>query len=153
MSVRLRDVKQSDLTRLCEFQLDLEANEMAATIPRSADLFCSHWEKVLGDASIIAKAILYHGELAGSISCFQSDGADSVGYWIGKSFWGQGIASRSLKLLLADVSTRPLQARVAVTNVASLRVLQKCGFVIVATQHSPGNDRFLECEEVILKLK
>jgi RimJ/RimL family protein N-acetyltransferase len=91
--------------------------------------------------------------LAGCISCFKHDGLDSVGYWVSKEFWGIGIASRALELLLKEIQSRPLHARVATSNRASLRVLQKCGFVVQSVQASPADERYLECEEALLVLK
>jgi len=151
--ILLRDIKQDDLPRMHEFNLDTEANRLAMTIPRSADAFEAHWEKVLADPNTVAKAISVSGVLAGHIACFKQDGLDAVGYWLGKEFWGQGIASKALKLLLKVVATRPLHARVATSNRASLRVLQKCGFVVRSVQLSPADDRFLECEEALLVLE
>jgi RimJ/RimL family protein N-acetyltransferase len=150
--IRLRAIERDDLLTLYEYQLDPEANRLALTYPRSADAFDAHWKSALGDPSLVVRAIVVGDVLAGCISCFKVDGHDSVGYWIGKQFWGQGVATRALELLLVEVSVRPLHARVAVTNGASIRVLQKCGFQIVGHQHSPGDDRYLECEEVILEL-
>ncbi len=152
MSVRLRDIERDDLPTLYEYQLDPEANRLAATNPRSADAFDAHWANALGDSGVIAKAILVGDTVAGCISCFKSDGLDLVGYWIGRDFWGQGVATRALELLLVQVPTRPLHARVAVANGASLRVLQKCGFTVTGYQQSPADDRYHECEEVILEL-
>lgn len=151
--IRLRLIVQDDLPRLYEFNLDPEANRLAATIPRSADAFEAHWEKVLADPNVVVKAISVGNALAGSICCFKLDGYDSVGYWLGQEFWGQGIASRALELLLKEVSIRPLHARVATSNRASLRVLQKCGFVVQCVKISPAEGRFLECEEAFLVLK
>ncbi len=151
--VRLRDIEQDDLPRMYEFNLDPDANRLAVTMPRSADAFAAHWEKVLADPHVVAKAISVSNALAGSISCFKQDGFDAVGYWMGKEFWGLGIASRALELLLKEVPIRPLHARVATTNRASLRVLQKCGFVVQCVQVSPADDRYLECEEDFLVLK
>jgi RimJ/RimL family protein N-acetyltransferase len=152
VSVRLRGVESRDLPTLFEFQLDPEANRLAATNPRSEDAFNAHWQKVLEDPSVSVRVILVGDLLAGSISCFESEGLDLVGYWIGREFWGQGVATRALELLLAQVLIRPLHARVAVANGASLRVLQKCGFTIVRYQKSPADDRFAECEEAVLEL-
>jgi RimJ/RimL family protein N-acetyltransferase len=151
--VRLRDIEQDDLPRIYEFNLDPDANRLAVTIPRSADAFAAHWEEVLADPHVVAKAISVSNVLAGYISCFKQDGFDAVGYWMGKEFWGLGIASRALELLLKEVPIRPLHARVATSNRASLRVLQKCGFVVQCVQVSPADDRFLECEEAFLVLK
>lgn len=152
VSVRLRRVESPDLPTLYEYQLDPEANRLAATNPRSADVFDSHWADALGDSSVIVNAIEVDDVLAGCISCFKSEGLDHVGYWIGRKFWGQGVATRALELLLAQVPLRPLHARVAVANGASLCVLQKCGFAITGYQHSPADDRYQECEEAILEL-
>jgi RimJ/RimL family protein N-acetyltransferase len=151
--VRLRDIEQDDLPRMYEFNLDPDANRLAGTIPRSADAFRAHWENVLADPNVIVKAISVADVLAGHISCFKLDGFDAVGYWVSKDFWGKGIASRALELLLEEVPVRPLHARVATSNRASLRVLQKCGFVVQSVQVSPADDRFLECEEAFLILK
>ncbi|HEV7221438.1 MAG TPA: GNAT family N-acetyltransferase, partial [Pirellulales bacterium] len=101
----------------------------------------------------VVKAISVADVLAGYISCFELDGYDAVGYWVCKDFSGKGIASRALELLLEEVPIRPLHARVATSNRASLRVLQKCGFVVQSVQVSPADDRFLECEEAFLVLK
>ncbi len=54
--------------------------------------------------------------------------------------------------MLEQLSVRPIHARVAVHNVASLRVLQKCGFAEKERCLCGGDERFLACEEVILIL-
>ena len=81
------------------------------------------------------------------------DGEDHVGYWIDRAYWGKGIASRALHLLLREVAKRPLVATVATSNGASLRVLQKCGFVVERVRLSPATDRYPECEEAVLVLR
>jgi RimJ/RimL family protein N-acetyltransferase len=101
---------------------------------------------------VTAKAILLGEALAGFVSCFGRDGQANVGYWISREHWGKGIASRALKLFFLEVPTRPLYAHVATSNGASLRVLQKCGFVVERVQVSPASDRYAECEEAILVL-
>jgi RimJ/RimL family protein N-acetyltransferase len=151
--VRLRNIERDDLPRLYEFHLDPDANRLAATIPRSVDAFEAHWGNALGDPNVVSKAISVGHVLAGCISCFKHDGLNNVGYWLGKDFWGKGIASRALSLLLNEIQSRPLYARVATSNPASLRVLQKCGFVVQSVRASPADDRYLECEEALLVLK
>ena len=109
--------------------------------------------KALGDPGITARVILVGEELVGTISCFPMDGQDHVGYWIDRAYWGMGIASHALHLLLREVAKRPLVAAAATSNGASLRVLQKCGFVVERVHLSPARDRFPECEESILLLR
>ena len=149
----IRAVEERDLPTLFHNQMDAEGNRMSFTVPRSREEFDTHWEKILKDPTVIVRAILLDSELAGCVSCFRADGVDSVGYWIGREFWGRGVATNGLKLLLNEVSTRPLHARVAVTNQGSIRVLEKCGFVLVSQQHSAGAGRFLECEEAFYELR
>jgi RimJ/RimL family protein N-acetyltransferase len=135
-----------------EMQVDPESNRMAVEIPRSAEAFEAHWDDTLRDPRATAKAILLGEKMVGYVCCFRQDGRANVGYWISREHWGKGIASRALELLLHEVATRPLYAHVATSNGASLRVLQKCGFVVECVQISPATDRYPECEEAILVL-
>jgi RimJ/RimL family protein N-acetyltransferase len=151
--VRLRNVERDDLPRMYSMQLDPESNRLAVTIPRSAEAFEAHWADALRDPGITAKAILLGEVLVGYVSCFRRDGRANVGYWISREHWGKGIASRALELLLLEVATRPLYAHVATSHGASLRVLQKCGFVVERVRVSPASDRYPECEEAVLVLK
>ena len=152
MNVELREVQDSDLRVLFEFQLDEDANQMALTHPRSAEVFDAHWNETLSDPNVTARVILVNESVAGIVSVFPSDDGHSLGYWLGRNFWGQGVATRSVQLLLAEACERPILARAAVSNKASLRVLQKCGFLIVRSEFSPGDDRYIECDELVLKL-
>jgi RimJ/RimL family protein N-acetyltransferase len=136
-----------------DLQLDPESNRMAVTIPRTREAFDAHWEKALGDPRNTTRAILFDGEMVGYVSCFPMDGQDHVGYWIDRAYWGLGIASRALHLLLREVANRPLVATAATSNGASIRVLQKCGFVVESVRLSPASDRYPECEEAVLVLR
>jgi RimJ/RimL family protein N-acetyltransferase len=88
-----------------------------------------HWHNnILSVPSVIKKAITFKGELAGSIVSFERGGLLLLGYWLGKRYWGKGIATAAIKQFLPLVSERPLHAHVAVHNVASKRVLLRVGF-------------------------
>ena len=128
--VLLRDVTEGDLPLFFEHQRDPVANEMAAFPARDRDTFLAHWTKILGDAAILKKTVLVDGQVAGNVVCFEQSGERLVGYWIGRSYWGKGVATRALSLFLEHVPARPLYARVAKHNAASRRVLEKCGFTI-----------------------
>ena len=151
--VRLRPVEAGDLPRMYEMQLDPESNRMAVTIPRSREAFDAHWAKVLGDPGNTTRAVLLDRQVVGSISCFPMDGEDHVGYWIERAYWGMGIASRALHLLLREVAKRPLVATAATGNGASLRVLRKCGFVVDHVRLAPADERHPACEETVLVLR
>jgi RimJ/RimL family protein N-acetyltransferase len=152
-SLQLRPVQPGDLPRMYDLQLDPESNRMAVMIPRTGEAFDAHWAKALDDPGNTTRAVLVGGALVGYISCFPMEGQDHVGFWIDRAFWGLGIASRALQLLLREVANRPLVATAAISNGASLRVLQKCGFVIERVRLSPASDRYPECEEAVLVLR
>ena len=74
-----------------------------------------------------------------------------VTYWLGKSYWGQGIATQALTAFLDMVQVRPIFARVAKDNPASRRVLEKCGFTVCGEGRGYANARGTEIEELILR--
>lgn len=156
--VLLRDVTEGDLPIFFEQQRDPAANQMAAFTaedPSDRAAFMAKWAKILGDDSITKRTILFDGQVAGSVSTFVApwSGELEVTYWIGREFWGKGIATRALAALLSEVKTRPLYARAAKDNVASRRVLEKCGFVIAGYERGFANARGEEVEEVVLELR
>jgi RimJ/RimL family protein N-acetyltransferase len=154
--LRLRDVTAGDLGMLFEQQLDPEANYMAAFVsrdPTDRDAFMAHWARILGDEAIIKQTILVDGQVAGNVGSFVHAGRREVSYWIGKDYWGQGIATQALTAFLDYVTERPLYAGVAKDNIASLRVLQKCGFTICGEDKGFAGARGMEVEEYVLVLQ
>lgn len=151
--VQLRDVAHGDLPIFFEHQLDPDANHMAAFTARDRDAFTAHWTRILGDETIIKKTILFDGHVAGNVVSFEQSGEREVGYWIGREYWGKGIATRALSEFLGHVKVRPLYAHVAKHNIASIRVLEKCGFTISGEVKRFSNARGEEVEEFVLKLR
>jgi RimJ/RimL family protein N-acetyltransferase len=76
-----------------------------------------------------------------------------IGYWIDKTYWGKGVATRALALFLEEIELRPLYARVAKDNQGSIRVLEKCGFIRHGEDKGFANARGAEVEEYILMLR
>ncbi|MDL1163732.1 GNAT family N-acetyltransferase, partial [Yersinia pestis] len=99
IEVLLRDVfEDADLAIFFEQQRDPEANYMAAFTakdPSDKVAFETHWARILDDDSII-KTILYQGQVAGPILFFEHLGEPEVSSWIGRDYWGRGIATRAL---------------------------------------------------------
>jgi RimJ/RimL family protein N-acetyltransferase len=149
--VVLREVIEPDLPILFEQQLDPVATEMAAFPSRDRDAFMDHWARTLADDDVITRTVLLDGAVAGSLVSFERLGVREVGYWIGREYWGKGVATRALTEFLRVDEARPLHARVAAHNVASIRVLEKCGFTISETELSPAFDDGVE--EIILELR
>jgi len=129
-SVQLRDVAESDFLLLFEQQLDPEANRIANVPARDWEGFQTHRARLVGDETVVKKTILCKGQVAGQILSFKRFGQREVGYWLGREYWGKGIASRALAAFMHADPERPLFARVAKPNGASRRVLEKCGFVL-----------------------
>ena len=65
-----------------------------------------------------------------SISCDEVH--PEIGYWLGVPYWGQGYATEAVRALIdhafGDLGHQALQAGARVSNPASRRVLEKCGF-------------------------
>lgn len=126
--VLLRDADESDLPDFFEHQLDPEATRMADFPARDRGPFMAHWHRILGDESVIMQTILFEAEVAGNVVSFTNSGEREVGYWIGRDYWGRGVATTALAAFLDLERRRPLYARVARHNAASIRVLENCGF-------------------------
>jgi hypothetical protein len=75
----LRDVTRDDLPILYEQQLDPDATRMAAFPARDRDAFMAHWMRILGDEDITKKTIVFNGQVAGNIVCFEQEGTAQVG--------------------------------------------------------------------------
>jgi RimJ/RimL family protein N-acetyltransferase len=120
--------------------------------PDDRDAFDAHMSKVRAAQDVTLRAVISDGRLVGSISSFVMEGDTEITYWIHRSVWGRGIASRALALLLDTVEVRPLYARAASDNLGSLRVLEKAGFKVVGTEVAYASARDTEIEETILRL-
>jgi RimJ/RimL family protein N-acetyltransferase len=152
-AVQLREVRESDLPILFEYQADADASYLAAVPSRDRDDFMAHWARILADETVITRAVLFDGQVAGSVLSFERDGLREVGYWIGREYWGKGIATRALAGLLDVDNARPLHGRVAGDNPGSIRVLEKCGFERVSSQRAFDETRGEEIEDLLLVLR
>jgi RimJ/RimL family protein N-acetyltransferase len=134
----LRDVADADLAIFFEHQSDPEAAAMAAFPSRDRDTFMAHWATMRANDATRQWTIVDDGVVAGNIGCWHDGERRLVGYWIGREFWGRGLATRALGELLEIVEERPLHAYVVKHNAASIRVLQKCGFAEVEEHTGEG---------------
>ena len=128
----LRDVIESDLPVFFEHQRDPEATRMADFPARDRETFDAHWQRILADetGTLKTKTIVFEGQVAGNAVSWEQDGRRLVGYWLGQGVLGQGARdARPSPSSSTSSTTRPLYAYVAKTNVGSIRVLEKCGFV------------------------
>jgi RimJ/RimL family protein N-acetyltransferase len=81
--------------------------------------------------------IAVNGSLAGVIEFKPGEDVYSkraqLGYWLGEDFWGRGIMTEAIKLITGYTFEHfdlvRIQATVNSNNLASMRVLEKAGFV------------------------
>ena len=124
---------------------------MAGFVSRDREAFMAHWAKIMANPACALRAIIVGGEVAGNIGSWNGDAERLVGYWIGREFWGRGIATAALSQFLHYETTRPLTARVVKHNTASIRVLQKAGFTRVGEETYTLADGTIE-EELVFRV-
>lgn len=130
MAVNLRPVEKRDLGILFNFQADPIAAEMAGYVSKDKEAHLAHWEKIMKNRECITRVIELDGNVVGWLASWMSETDREVAYWVDRRFWGQGIATKALMLFQTEIKVRPLHARIFKTNVASNRVLEKCGYSV-----------------------
>lgn len=154
--VILREVTDSDLEAFFEHQEDPRAVYMAAFTsedPADRAAFDAHWKRIRANPAIFIRTIDVDGQAAGHIAAFEREGEAEVTYWLGREYWGKGIATQVLQMFLEFERRRPIYGRAAKDNRASIRVLEKCGFRLVGEERGFANARQQEIDEVILVLE
>ena len=154
--LKLRTTTLKDLETLFVFQLDKESNYLAAFTskdPSNKEAYIEKWTSLLANKTINSKTILAEEKIVGSIAKFEMEGEAELTYWIGRDFWGRGIASNALKIFLEEEKSRPIYGRVAFDNLGSKRVLEKCGFTMIKTEKGYANAREKEIEEYVFELQ
>jgi RimJ/RimL family protein N-acetyltransferase len=140
--VWLREVQEPDLEVFFEQSRDPEAVRRSRFPPRDREAFLDHWRtRILGDPTVLVRTVTADGEPAGSIvSWWKEEDRRFVGYWLGRQFWGRGIATTALTRFLELETVRPLYADPYAGNTASVRLLEKCGFEKEATVWYDGDE-------------
>jgi ribosomal-protein-alanine N-acetyltransferase len=103
----------------------------------------------------IQKAIICNDKLVGAISVELKDDIfkynAELGYWVTPDFWGKGIATKAIELMIeltfAQLKINRLYAEVFSNNAASIRILEKCNFVKEGILKNAifKNGQFLDC--------
>jgi RimJ/RimL family protein N-acetyltransferase len=154
-NIKLSKTTEEDLNALFIFQLEPEANFMAAFTPKNpndSDAYFEKWKRVLNDPNNNMWTIKRDEQIVGSVLKFVMGGNNEISYWIDKKFWGQGIATAAVKIFLNTQEVSPIWGHTAFDNLGSQRVLEKCGFVKIGTDKGFANARQAEIEEFIYKL-
>ena len=155
INLRLREVRDDDLPVFFEYNRDPEAVGMAAFTSKDPDdraAFDAHWARIRAADDVLNRTIEIDGRVVGSVSSYVQDGDTEVTYWLGREFWGRGIATAALAGFLNEQTTRPIYARAVKDNAGSLRVMEKCGFVVIGEDRGFANARGQEVDEYVLEL-
>ncbi len=134
MNISLRKFSADDAARVAELVGDEAVSNWTSKIPypySKQDALDWIGQTDL-DASRRVFAVELNGQLVACVSYWPLiKGGFEVGYWVGKDYWGKGICSKALELLLSTESfpsTFDVYARIMEGNIRSQRVLEKCGF-------------------------
>ena len=132
---------------------------LTAKDPNDRAAYMAKWTRLLADPTIVMQTILLDGVIVGSIASFMPTWGvpdrREVTYWIAREQWGKGIATAALRFFLRDPrnQSRPIHASAAKDNIASMRVLENCGFRMTGTDKSFANARGEEIEEAFFILE
>jgi RimJ/RimL family protein N-acetyltransferase len=131
----LRAPRLEDVKTVAMLANDRRIAENTARIPHpyqlsDAESFISGANK--GDGEAVFLITLRDGTIIGACGIVTKERPPELGYWLGAAYWGQGYATEALHAVIdyafTDLAHDALQAGARVTNPASRRVLEKCGF-------------------------
>lgn len=140
--ILLRLWQESDADALYEYASDSEVGPRAGWAPhqsreesleiiRTVFNNPTTWAIVLKDTERVVGAIGY----GPSCDCALPSREDepTVGYWVGRPYWGMGICTEALRLMIGHIrSTTHIKSVISghfIDNPASGRVMEKCGFI------------------------
>ncbi len=155
MVICLRPITEADLQTLAQFLCDEDAIFMAGAGSGSTDVstHIQHFKKLMEDESISMAVIISGASVVGYIAAFMRGDEREITYWIGREYWGQGIASKAVKLFLPSLQEKyvgeQIFARVVKGNKASEHVLLKAGFKATQTDKFYSDIRSTEVTETI----
>jgi RimJ/RimL family protein N-acetyltransferase len=130
----LRAPRRSDVKAIATLVNDRRIAANTARIPHpyaieNAEQFIAAVNKREGEACFV---ITLDGAPIGVCSVELREDGPEIGYWLGVSYWGRGFATEAVRALIdyafGDLEHETLISGARVTNPASRRVLEKCGF-------------------------
>ena len=151
-SVQLRPVLADDIALFFEHHLEVRPLPAGASVAERKATFADRWEQMLADETVLARTIVSGSEVAGYVVCAMQREKPTISSWLGRRFWGHGIATRAVQAFVDLVEERPVYARVAYDNLAALQVLRKTGFVITGHDSFFSEAHGYEIDEIICAL-
>ena len=153
--IALRELHEDDRDSIFEMMRDPQAVDLAAFTASDPDdraAFDAWMDSLQTNSDAVPFVVTEDGAFVGTAALFTAEGKREVTYWIARTAWGRGVASEALRILIAHEAERPLFARVASHNVASLAVLARNGFTELSRNEdfAPGVGRTVE--EIVMVL-
>jgi len=153
--LKLRPSVVEDIHKFFEYQLDEEANYIAAFTakdPTDKAAYLEKYTKLLHNPTVNMQTIVVNNAVVGTVTKFEINDEAEVAFWIDKAFWGKGIATKALKMFLEIETKRPIFGHAAFDNFGSQKVMEKCGFQKIGTEKGFANARQAEIEEFVYRL-
>ena len=131
----MRAPRLEDAKAIAALANDRRIAENVARIPHpykeaDATSFVSGANKSVGEAVFLVT--LCDETIIGACGIINQEETPELGYWLGVPYWGKGYATEAMHAVIdyafTDLAHEALQAGSRVTNPASRRVLEKCGF-------------------------
>jgi RimJ/RimL family protein N-acetyltransferase len=131
----LRAPRLEDAKMVAALANDRRIAENTARIPHpykvaDAEGFIAGANKAGGEAVFLVA--LPDETIVGACGIAMQAETPELGFWLGVPYWGKGYATEALHAVIdyafTDLGHESLQAGARVTNPASRRVLEKCGF-------------------------
>ena len=140
--VLLRPLEIKDAKSLQENINDPDIYKYTLTIPHpytnsDAEWWINHTQERIKQkkAYELGIALKETSEIIGGMGLCHIDAkrdSAEVGYWLGKKYWGKGITTEALELLMNfafnELKLHRLYANTFIDNIGSQRVLEKSGF-------------------------
>ena len=164
----LRPWQNSDAEALFKYASDPDVGSRAGWPPhRSVEESLEIIQTVFHNDTTWAIELKESGEPIGAIGYGPAcdcnlparEGEPIVGYWIAKPYWGQGICTEALRLMLGHIrATADIPSLISghfIDNPASGRVMEKCGFIptgetCIDENQYQGKDRPIRVLRLIL---
>jgi RimJ/RimL family protein N-acetyltransferase len=130
----LRAPRHGDVEALAVLANDRRIAEYTARIPHpfgvaDAEQFIETVNKRDGEICFV---VTFDDALIGACGIDPREDGSEIGYWLGAPYWGQGFATETVRAVIdhafGELDYAMLNAGARVSNPASRRVLEKCGF-------------------------
>jgi RimJ/RimL family protein N-acetyltransferase len=159
MAVVIKPITEADIKDLYPLGNNKDVSWMSGgglTYPLSYEEFRTKKTIAMStnSADMASYGIRWNNTLVGSIGYFrrEDDKPLEVGYWIGKPYWGRGIATIALRLALAEMQSNGISGIVIATtmpdNAASRHILINAGFKETGTEVFDSPARGMQVEGV-----